>query len=132
MKKRFILAMFLVIGGIGLVSAGTSWTDAYTYTLDTDSWKSLTTAGVMMGQDKTTDANYYDVNVVSKSENAGEVRFRLVNSNNEPRSDVVVTPSVGLYKRGYGNVGQIGYAYFGSVLPTYSSSANIKLQMKDY
>ncbi len=132
MKKKLLFGLLLVICGVTLSSALSSWTDAYTYALDSMNWKTTTTSGVLMGQDKSTNADYYDVNTVARTSLGGEVKFRLVNSENSPRSDEIVTTSVGMYKRGYGNTGVIGHALYGSVCPGYGSSGTIKLQMRVY
>ncbi len=133
MKKKVVFALLVVVCSITFASALNTWTDAYTYTLnDYSNWKTVTTSGTLMGQDKSTNAAYYDVFTVSKTSIGGEVKFRLVNSENSVRSDELTTTSVGMYKRGYGNTGVIGHALYGSVKPMYGSTGSIKLQMKVY
>ena len=132
--KKLIFAFAIIFCTVAMAYALSDWTDALTYKLKAgDSWKTTTTSGYDMGQDKNSDANYFDVNTVSKTMSS-KPSFRLVNSNNEVRSNSVTTANTGLYVRGSGNTGVIGYSYYGSIKPAWNQlgTDTIKLQMRIY
>lgn len=134
-KKIFVGIIFsiLLFTAIQFVFASDSWTDARTYSLNNkdDVYTTITTTGNKLGQNKTTDSTIFQEYTVTRSM-WSRPEFKLVNSNDETRSNSVNTANNGQYVTGGGNVGTIGYALYGAVKPDWSqtSPGTIKLQMK--
>lgn len=134
MKKKLILAAVTFLSIVQIASAASTWTNAYTYELNSsDSWKTTTTQNVKMGATKTSDDSKYQVHTVSKTMWSSP-SFRLVNSNNTVISNSVTTAGAGRTVTGNNNTGSIDYAYYGSVRPAWNQSGldRIKLQMRNF
>lgn len=137
MKKKVmfsgIILLIMLFAVMQFVFASDSWTDARTYSLDNkdDVYKTITTTGNKLGQNKTSDSTSFQEYTVTRSM-WSKPEFKLVNSNNETRSNSVNTADNGQYVTGGGNVGTVGYALYGAVKPDWSqtSPGTIKLQMK--
>lgn len=137
MKKKVmfggVILSIMLFAAMQFVFASDSWTDARTYELDNkdDVYKTTTTAGTKLGQNKTSDSTSFQEYTVTRSM-WSKPEFKLVNSSNATRSNSVNTADNGRYVTGGGNVGTIGYALYGAVKPDWSqtSPGTIKLQMK--
>ena len=117
-----------------VVLAASSWSDAKTFELTSGSgYKTVTTTGEKLGQNKTTDSTKWTVYTASKTMYTYP-KARLVNSSGNVRSDVITTASYGKSKTGSKNTGTIGYAMYLSVKPSswQWGTDTIKLQFKCY
>lgn len=134
MEKKSLFALLMLVCVFSVASALSTWSDAYTYELDSsDDWVRTTTQGEWMGNQKDSDKSVYDVYTVTKTMWSSP-KFRVVNSNNAVVADTVTTAGKGRYVTGGGNTGTIGYAYYGSVKPAWNQSGTdrIKLQFRVY
>lgn len=134
MKKNGLFALLMFVCVFSVVSALSTWSDAYTYELkSSDGWKRTTTQNEWMGNQKDSDKEIYDVYTVTKTMWSSP-EFRVVNSENAVVSNTVTTASKGRYVTGDGNTGSKGYAYYGSVKPAWNQTGTdrIKLQFRVY
>lgn len=137
MKKKVmfggVILSIMLFAAMQFVFAGDSWTDSRTYELNNKdtTYKTTTTDGTKLGQNKTSDSTSFQEYTLTRSM-WSKPEFKLVNSNNATRSNSINTADNGRYVTGGGNVGTIGYALYGAVKPDWSqtSPGTIKLQMK--
>lgn len=134
LSKNILLGLILSVCVISIVSASSTWSNAYTYELNSsDDWIRNTTQNEWMGNQKTSDSNIYDVYTVSKTMWTNP-KFRVVNYHDVAVAKTVTTASTGKYATGKENTGVVGYSYYGSVKPAWNQAGTdrIKLQFKVY
>ena len=116
-RKTMVAALFIF--AFATFVQGYNWSAAGTFRLPAASgWHRYTTAGRMLSAIKSTDSTKFDVDTYERSARSAPV-FRLVNSDNEVRSDSVNCPQEGERATGSNNSGTIGYRYYASVRPAY-------------
>lgn len=137
-NKRIItlvLTIFFLLSLQIVAFAGTSWSDARTFALDSGtSWKTETTLGDTLKNTKTTDSTEVAVYTVSKSMWSKPV-FRMVNSDNQARSGEITTADAGRFTTSKTNTGEVGYGYYASMKAAWnqiSNSQSIRIQFKSY
>lgn len=130
-----ILAIAVVFSLQIVAFAATTWSDAGTITLNSDTgWKRNTTKGVYIVNAKTTTSKDVTVYTVSKTM-ASNPQFRMVNSENSARSGSFSMPSAGRQKTDSSNTGEKGYKYYASVKPAWnqvSDNQSVRLQFKSH
>lgn len=115
-----ILTVIIAMSVLVVASfAAETWSNPGTYQLTKgEGWKRNTTTGVYLVNTKTTDSPRFDVYTISLTM-WNNPSFRLVNSNNEVRSDSITIANEGRQKDGGGNTGEKGYDYYASLKPNF-------------